>query len=169
MKNLKPLMAFLIILITFTCVAQQHDNFRLNNVDMFNVFVVVDPVASIDDGLNIGLGFEYVGPIYAGLQLRTMPVLEDGYNEFVGKIGLPFISGYDGEWQYRLGIELGGVMRSDWAPQFGAEVALHRKIGDTGFYVFARFGGQTREDQKLYNYDAIWQWKGDAGVSYRFN
>jgi len=164
---MKKLISWLLLTLA-VAMSYGQSNFRLNTEDQFNVYLVCDPVASIDDGLNIGAGIEYVGPIYAGLQLRTMPVLEDGYNEFVGKIGLPFVSGYNGEWQYRIGIELGGVMRSDWAPQFGAEVTLVRKLGNSGIFIFGRAGGQTREDQKLYNYDAKWQWKGDVGIGKRF-
>ncbi len=157
-----------LLLLTTMAFGQQHRNFRLNTVDHFNYYLTSDPVASIDDGLNIGIGIEYVGPIYAGLSFRTMPVLEDGYNEFVGNIGLPFVSGYNGDWEYRIGISLGWVKRIEIAPVAMGEIKLSKSFFDNSFYIFAGCGYQWREDFKLYAADAKWQKKCDVGIGKRF-
>lgn len=171
---MKKIITTVSLLFCLTSIAQQHNNFRGNTVDHFNYFIVVDPVASIDDGLNIGVGIEAVSsingviPIYVGVQYRTMPVLEDGYNEFVGRIGLPFVSGFYGEWEYRVGIELGFVRRYDWSPTFSYDVGLAKSFGDSGIYLFTRLGRQKREDFKLYDAPAVFQWKGDVGIGCKF-
>jgi len=161
----------LIILVLFTIVsnAQQHNKLRLNNVDQFNVYTMIDPVASWKDGLNIGAGFEYQGPIYAGPSIRMMPALEDGYTEIVGNIGFPFISGYRGEYEYRIGVQLGYVKRKEWGPTFAFQLGFKKSIGGDGWYIFTQGGWQWRDDWTQYSTPAAWQAKGDIGIGKRFN
>lgn len=173
---MKKIITATLLIFCLTSLAQQHDNFRGNSTDRFNYYLICDPVASIDDGLNIGIGIEYVGsipgliPIYVGAQYRTMPALEDGYNELVGKIGLPFVSGFNAEWEYRIGIQLGVVKRWTTAPTFKAEIGFSHNIdfGSFEVEVFIDGGYQWREDFKLYDAPAKWQGYGNAGLKKRF-
>jgi hypothetical protein len=161
----------LFFLLLFTIVngySQQHNGLRLNDVDQFNWYIMGDPVASWKDGINMGAGFEYQGPIYAGLSYRTMPVLEDGYNEVVGNIGFPFISGYRGEYEYRIGVQAGWVHRKVWGPTFAFQLGFKKSIGGNGWYIFTQGGWQWRDDWRQYSAPAEWQAKGDLGIGKRF-
>ncbi|GIZ08352.1 hypothetical protein [Flavobacterium sp. UMI-01] len=118
----------------------------------FTLSVITDPRASFkESGLFIGAEIEYSGTIYTRLGISNFSVLQDGYTEAIGGIGLNLTSGYFDNIRYYAGVRLGVIKRAMTNATAGVEAGIDFKISDKAF-IGLRTSYDYRSDQKFYDY-----------------
>jgi len=154
MKTLKNFaLAFLlwIALLSSYCALGQSE-FRLNKTDTFNLALVIDPSASIQEsGLHIGAEIEYNGTIYTRASVASFSTLKGGYLDFVGAVGVNFTSGMWEQFRYYAGVRGGFIVReSNGYPTAGIECGIDYIINEK-LVVGLRATRDKRGDFKYYN------------------
>jgi hypothetical protein len=108
----------------------------VNAQDKFNVSVYVDPGASIKEkGIDFGAEIEYHNKtIYTKAGFQNFAVLQGGYTDIAGGIGLNKRIGIFEKFRVFGGVRLGFIFRGDYTyPLAGAEFGLDYKITEKIF------------------------------------
>jgi hypothetical protein len=141
---------------------------KFNDVEYFTASIIVDPSASIkENGLFIGSEIEYVGLIYTRVGISSFAVLEDGYIEAIGGIGLNLTSGYFNTTRYYFGGRLGVINRQSTNPTAGVEAGFDINLGES-FFLGLRATYDYRSDQEFYDYPNHMQYSGFIRLGYKW-
>lgn len=127
-------------------------NFRLNKVDSFNLAIVIDPSASIQEsGLHVGMELEYCGTVYTRASISNFSSLKGGYLDFIGAAGINFTSGMWEQLRYYAGLRAGVIVReSNVYPTLGIECGIDYVFN--GKYILGiRATRDRRGDFEFYN------------------
>jgi hypothetical protein len=153
--------------ILVTAIANAQD-LRFNDKEYFTASMILDPNASIkESGLFIGGEIEYVGLIYTRIGIANFAVLEDGYTEAIGAIGLNLTSGYFDKVRYYAGGRLGVIKRQATNATAGVECGFDFLLGETAF-VGLRAVYDYRSDQDFYDYPNEMRYSGFIRLGFKF-
>ena len=155
----------LLILFPFFTFAQ---GLKLKDTEDFTISIIIDPRASFKEKeLFIGGEIEYSGAIYTRVGISNFAVLEDGYTEIIGGIGLNFSSGYFEKFRYYTGIRLGIIKRQSVNPTAGFEAGMDFMISDN-LFIGIRATYDYRSDFKFYDYPNEMRGSGFIRVGTKF-
>lgn len=137
--------------------------------EYFTASVIVDPRASLSqNGLFIGAEIEYTGKIYTRLGVANFAVLEDGYTEMMGGIGMNVKGIFLGkDFRNYAGIRLGVVNRKSGNGTAGVEIGTETDISDNVF-IGIRGIYDHRSDSAFYNYPNEMKFTGLVRIGYKF-
>ena len=125
---------------------------QLKDNEDFTISFITDPRASFKEGgFFIGAEIEYSGTIYTRVGVSNFAVLQDGYTELIGGIGVNFSSGYFDNVRYYTGVRLGVIKRKAGNATAGLEAGIDFKLGDKAF-IGLRATYDYRSDQEFYDY-----------------
>ena len=145
-------------------------SFMVNAQDKFNVSVYVDPSASIKEkGINFGAEIEYNNrTIYTKAGFQFFSVLEGGYTDISGGIGLKQRLGTFDKHRIYTGVRLGFIFRgSETYPLAGGELGYDYNLTDK-FFVGVRTTGDYRSDFDFWGGEAEVRYSGFIRVGYNF-
>lgn len=158
----------LFILLVLPTILFSQSNFRLNDKEFFVVSIVLDPNASIKEhGLNIGAEIEYVGAIYTKLSVTSFAVLQDGYIDTTGSLGLSFTSGYFNKVRYYTGGRLGLIHRKATYPTAGVEAGIDVMLSDR-IFAGVRSTYDYRSDFEFYDWHNEMRYSGFIRLGIKF-
>lgn len=145
MKNLKLLM---LLLLAIPMTAQT--GFRLGDTEYFTASISVDPAASVKEkGLNLVAEVEVVSYWkYVKLSIQEFAILEGGYLDASGGLGVNVTSGYFNQWRGYAGFRLGLIARGNYNyPLSGTEIGLDYNLEN--LFIGLRATGDYRTDFKF--------------------
>ena len=167
-KANRNLIIMIIIALIVACSAATAQNLRFNETEYFTASIILDPYASVkSNGLFIGAEIEYVGLIYTRAGIANFAVLEDGYTEVIGAIGLNLTSGYFEKVRYYAGGRLGVIKRQSANATAGLEAGIDLSLGES-FFIGLRATYDYRSDFAFYDYPNEMRYNGLVRVGVKF-
>jgi hypothetical protein len=160
---MKQILILILILTPLTSFSQR--GFRLNDKEFFATAIVLDP--NKEHGINIGVEIEYVGPIYTKLSVTSFAVLQDGYLDTTGSVGLSFTSGYFNKVRYYTGARIGLIHRRVTYPTTGLEAGIDIMLTDKVF-IGIRSTYDYRSDFEFYDWYNEMRYSGFIKIGLKF-
>lgn len=142
----------------------------VNAQDKFNVSVYVDPAASIKEkGIDFGAEIEYHNKsIYTKAGFQNFSVLQGGYTDIAGGIGLNKRIGIFEKFRVFGGVRLGFIFRGDYTyPLAGIEAGFDVKLNEKVFLRY-RGTGDYRSDFKYSGANPEMRYSSSIGVGIEF-
>jgi len=145
--------------------------FKLNKTEYFTVSASIDPTSSFKEkGIDIVGEIEYIGIIYAKGGIESFSVLQGGYTDFHGAIGINFTSGLREYWRYYLGVRMATVFRDgSFAVNYGLESGIDYTISKNIFIGLRATLDKRYEQEVIFNWNPELKFSGFVRIGYRWN
>lgn len=143
---------------------------KIPQKEHFNFSTSIEPFSSIkEESIDITLELEYEGRgIYVKTSTQVFPVIEGGYVDLAGGIGLNLSAGQFEDWRLYSGIRLGSIFRGGQTyPLFGFESGVNYNVTET-FFIGLRSTYDYREDFEFWGGESEYRFNGSVRFGVRF-